>query len=162
MGNVYPAVICALVLIGAVTGLEYYFNFFVTALVIGALLTSRSVRPVIVVLCTYVFQISLEHSFVKITDQGIHASNYYFSGWRIPVTVLIAVLILGSLVWFFVKNKIYKRYSASLTCARICRSTYFERNILIRVDFIGASSRYGTRICLFLSLFLYLSRICRG
>ncbi len=111
MGNIYPAVICALVLVGAVTGLEYYFNFLVTGLLVGALVTSRSVRPIIVVLCTYIFQISLEHSFVKITDQGIHASNYYFSGWRLPVSIVLAIMILASLTYFFVKNKIYKRFS---------------------------------------------------
>ena len=111
MGNVYPAIICTLVLVGAVTGLEYFFNFAVTILAVGALLVCQSVKPFIAPLCTYVFQISLEHSFVKITDQGINATDYYYTGWRLPVSVIIVVLILFGFFFFFFKNRIYKRFS---------------------------------------------------
>ena len=111
MGNIYPAILCALVLIGSVTGLEYFVNFIVTALAVTALFVSRSVRPFIAPLCTYIFQISLEHSFVKITDQGIVASDYYYTGWRLPVSVTIVAVILFAFFFFFFKNKIYKRFT---------------------------------------------------
>lgn len=110
-GNIYPAIFCAIVLIGSVSGFEYYLNLLLTPLILIALLFSDSVKPLIAVFSCYAYQVSLENSFVKITDQGIHASDFYFTSWRLPVSIIIVLLLLFGVVFFIVKNRIYKRIS---------------------------------------------------
>lgn len=109
MGWAYPLVMCALILLGNLTGLEYYLNFAVTVIGISSLFFMKSARPLITFMCAYIYQISLDNSFVKITDQGILASNYYFSGWRLPVSIILGIFILSGIVTFFIRNRIYKK-----------------------------------------------------
>lgn len=106
MGNFYPLAVAFIVALGSVTGLEYYLNFINTALVIGALLICPSIKPVIITVCTYVYQISLVNSPFY---PGY--SDYYVSSWRLPVSLILAVLIVGVFIFYVIKNRIYKRVS---------------------------------------------------
>ncbi len=106
MGNLYPVVIAFIVALGSVTGLEYYLNFINTALVIGALVICPSIKPLIITICTYVYQISLVNSPFY---PGY--SDYYVSSWRLPVSIILAVLIVAAFVFYVVKNRIYRRIS---------------------------------------------------
>ena len=114
-GWVYPIVICALILLGNLTGLEYYLNFAVTFIGVTPLFFMKSARPLITVMCAYVYQISLDNSFVKISDQGIGASDFYFSGWRLPALVALCVFVLAGFVTFIVRNRIYKKITPKQT-----------------------------------------------
>ena len=104
MGRTYPLIVGALVLIGSISGLEYFLNFIVTALVVTSLVVSDSVKPLLMPLCTYVFQISLPHAPKYPTY-----SDYYITGWRLPVSIVIIASVVFAVVFFIVKNKIYKR-----------------------------------------------------
>ena len=101
MGNIYPAIVAAMVLIGNVTGLEYYINLIHTVLILGAFVFCPSIKPIIISLCTYVFQISLKNS-----PCHPNYSDFYLTGWRLPVSVIIISLTALGFVFFFVKNKI--------------------------------------------------------
>lgn len=106
MSDVYPIIICSLVLIGNLSGLEYYFNFLNTAFMVGALFLSKSVRPFIISLCTYVYQVSLKNS-----PNYPNYSDFYYTGWRLPLSIAIMVLIATAIIFFFVKNRIYAKLS---------------------------------------------------
>lgn len=110
MSAYYPPVIAAIVVLGSLSGLEYYFNFVNTALVIGALLICPSIKPVMITLMTYVYQISLVNSPFY---PGY--SDYYVSAWRLPVSIIIIVLVVSAFVFYIIKNKIYKRISLKKT-----------------------------------------------
>lgn len=108
MGNAYPALVCALVLFGNLTALDYYVNFLVTALFVFAVIISDSVRPLIITVCTYIYQVSIPHAPSYPTY-----SDFLFSGWRKPVSVMIILIVAFSFIYFFVKKKIYSKLSVN-------------------------------------------------
>ena len=62
MGNVYPALIAMLVLIGSVFGIEIVTYPVHTLLLFGAFLISKSIKPILISLLTYVMQVSVGNS----------------------------------------------------------------------------------------------------
>ncbi len=106
MGKYYPIVTAVLVAVGSIFGIEYFLNFINTALIITSLLVCDSIRPFLIGLCTYVFQVS-----VKNAPGYPSNSNYYLSSWRLPVSVIILTALAAALIYFTFKNKIYKRLS---------------------------------------------------
>ena len=109
-GYLYPAVISLLVLIGSVTGTEVFTFFLNWAFIIGALFFTDSLKPIIINLCTFIYQISVENSpfFPSYSD-------YYSSSWRLPVLIILAVILFGAIAYFIVKNELYKGISLKNT-----------------------------------------------
>ena len=96
-GPIYPAVIALIIAIGSITGLEYYTNFIHTAFIVGALVICPTLKPIMISLSAYVYQVSIFHApFVP------HYSDYYYSSWRLPVSIFIIVLTLSAFVFFAV------------------------------------------------------------
>jgi O-antigen ligase len=110
MGDIYPALICLMALVGNITGLEYYINLVQTVLILGAFILCDSIKPILISLCTYVYQISLIHS-----PCHPNHSDYYLSGWRLPVSIIIISLTALGFVLFFIKNKLWQRISPKKT-----------------------------------------------
>ena len=110
MSYYYPAIISALVLFGNLTALDYYVNFLIIGLLVFSVIVSDSVRPVIIVLCTFIYQISIPHapSFPTYSD-------FLFSGWRKPVSIAIIAIVFISFVFFFAKKKIYLKVNPKET-----------------------------------------------
>ncbi len=104
MGRLYPLVVCALVLLGSVTGLEMYFNFLVAGLFVSSLFICTSTRPMIVSLCTYIFQLSAKNS-----PSLINNSDYLYTGWRLWALAISILSIFVGAFYFFFKNKLYRR-----------------------------------------------------
>lgn len=104
MGRAYPIVVCALVLLGSLTGLEMYFNFLVTGLFVSSLIICTSTRPMIVSLCTYIFQLSTANS-----PSLINNSDYLYTGWRLWALIISILSIFAAAFYFFFKNKIYRK-----------------------------------------------------
>ncbi len=106
MGKAYPALVAALVLFGNLLCIEYYFNIIITGLFFFAMLICDSIRPALITVLTYSYQVSLKYSPAFPVN-----SDFYFSGWRIPVSIfLISLIVVGTFVFFF-KNKLYKKIS---------------------------------------------------
>ncbi len=105
MGRIYPIVVALLVTVGYFTGLELYFHFLNMALAILAMLICDSLRPIIIVVWTFVFQISEEHTPSTNNVTGV-ASDYYFTEWRVTALIISFVLVAAALVFFYVKNKL--------------------------------------------------------
>lgn len=106
MSDIYPALICFIVAVGSISGLEFYFNFLHTALACGAFWISKSIRPLMISFLTYVMQVSVKNSpfFPSYSD-------YYFSGWRLVFIIIIACAIVASLVAFAVKSRVFSKVS---------------------------------------------------
>ena len=113
MGRVYPVLVCLIVVIGYLFGLEFYLHLLNMALVITALLVCNSIRPVIVVLCTFVFQISKAHTPANFSPEpGVDTSSgYYFEGARLTIVIISFVLVFAAFIVFFVKNRLISRES---------------------------------------------------
>ena len=100
-GRIYPAIVALLVVIGHLWALEFYFNIVNMLLISTALLVSRSLKPVIPVFLTFLFQISLENSPSGKGD----APDYYFTEGRGAVTIALFVIVAVCFVYSVVKNK---------------------------------------------------------
>ncbi len=126
MSDKYPILICSLVAIGSIAGLELYFGIFHTLLMLGAFLFSKSIRPVLISVMTYIMQTSVSHSpFYP------NYSNYYYTGWRMPTIITLVSLIVAGAIVFTVKNRIYRKFSfkqTPLLLPLICLSAAFLLN----------------------------------
>ncbi|MBO7303748.1 MAG: O-antigen ligase family protein [Clostridia bacterium] len=110
MGPVYPAVIAVLVAVGGASGLEFYFNLLHTALILVALWFSKSIRPILISLVTYVMQVSVKNGPFYPNN-----SDFYYTGWRLPTVIVLGVLIIAGIAVFILKNKIYAKISFKST-----------------------------------------------
>ena len=88
MGKTYPLIIALLTAIGSITNLELYFALVHVAFIVGAFLISKSIRPIFISLITFVMQISVDHA----PAYPAH-SKYYYTGWRLPVSILIVAAV---------------------------------------------------------------------
>lgn len=104
MSAAYPPIICALVLFGPVSGNEFFFNIPVILLGSLAFLTCDSIRPFITLFCTFIFQVSVEH-----TPQLPIGSDYYFTEWRLPVVIVLGVILLVSIILFLVRTGFFHK-----------------------------------------------------
>lgn len=105
-GKIYPLLIAALVTLGSVTGTEVFLNVIHSLLIFTALLVSPSVKPILISLCTYVYQISVVHSpFYP------NYSKYYFGAWQLPVLIISVSVVIAGVLLFVFKNKLYKEIS---------------------------------------------------
>lgn len=123
-GRLYPIVIAVLVLAGHLWALEFYLNILNMLLIATALLVSRSIKPVIPVFLTFLFQISPENSP---SGKGDTVSRYFGNG-RAFVTVTLFVIVAACFVWCFIRNKLVTRESlkhAPLVYSSIALSAAF-------------------------------------
>ncbi len=106
MGRYYPLTVAALVLLGHTFGIEIYLCLVNMILFASAMVTCTSVRPLIIALCTFTWQVPLKH-----TPGGPVWSNHYLSGpgpWLLGLSVII---IVSTFVYIFIKHKIFKGLS---------------------------------------------------
>lgn len=126
MSDIYPILICSLTVIGSITGIEFYLGILHTLLIFGAFVFSKSIRPVVISLLTYVMQLSVPHSpFYP------NYSDYYYTGWRLPTFIGIVALTAAGAVIFIIKNKLYKKLSfkeTPLLIPLLCLSFAFLLN----------------------------------
>ena len=104
-GKLYPVIVALLVLAGHLWALEFYLNIINMLLIATALLVCRSLKPVIPVFLTFLFQISPENSP---SGKGDAVSRYFGNG-RAYVTVTLFVIVAACFVYCFVKNKLITR-----------------------------------------------------
>ena len=105
MGPIYPIVVAVLVSVGYFTGLEIYLNCINMALAALALCVCDSIRPLIIVVWTFVFQISMEHTPSTNNITGV-PSDYYFTEWRGVVLVLGFAAVFIALCRFYIRNRL--------------------------------------------------------
>lgn len=101
MGKGYPLFTVILVFLGHTFGIEVYL-FMLNVLFFGAsMLVCDSIRPMITILCTFMYQVPLLH-----TPGGPVESDYYLTGAPFVILVISAIAVLSILVYIFVKFKV--------------------------------------------------------
>ena len=148
MGRAYPILVAALVLFGNLTALDYYVNFAVTLLFAFAMVVCDSIRPAIITVCTYIYQISIPHAPSYPTY-----SDFIFSGWRKPVSVCILIFIAFFFIFFFVKKRIYSKMSIKKT-PLLLPLTVFSLVMLLNGAF-SSDWTYKNLIFAFLNILVY-------
>ncbi len=111
MSKYYALLVCTIVIVGYLTGAEFYLHILNMALITVALLTVDSLRPVITALCTFVFQISRHHTPADFSTEVNESNFYYFEGARGVIFVISFVPVAVALVVFFVRNKLINKTS---------------------------------------------------
>ena len=106
MGDIYPAVICFLVAVGSIFEIELYLATAHILLAVTALFISKSVKPVIVSIMTFVMHISVGHS-----PYYPSYSDYFFTGWRIWLVIAMAIAAVTGFCVFIFKNRIFQKIS---------------------------------------------------
>ena len=154
-GPFYPIAVAVTVLIGNLTGLEVIFNLFFVALAATSLALCDTVRPFAVNLCTFIYQLSVKNSLFYPTY-----SNYYASGWRLPVLLFSAVVLGLFLIYFIIKNKLYKGLSLRKT-PLFLPLLIFSASLLLNGAFSGVWTYKNlvyafSQIVVFLFVFLLL------
>ena len=104
MGPIYPALVCLIALFGHVFAIEFYLNIVNMLLISIGLAVCTSLRPAIVVLCTFTYQIS-----VKNTPGEPTWSDYYFTDGRSVVIVALFVIVAIALLFFFISNGLFTK-----------------------------------------------------
>ncbi len=116
MSKWYPVWIMCSVLLGYYTGIEMYLAMFDLLLLSAAFLVCDTMRPVLPVLLTFLYRISIEHApgepYIYLNRGD---TPYIFSGWR-PYGVLVCFAVfLGAFVYFAVKHRIFKGFGPKTT-----------------------------------------------
>lgn len=101
MGPIYPIIVCLIVFLGYVYEIEFYLNVINVLLAVVMLSVCDSLRPFIVVVASYVYQISVAHSpsFPANSDYLITPPGLY-------LTVSLFVLAGIALIRFFIRNNL--------------------------------------------------------
>ena len=110
MGRLYPVLIAASVLVGHLFGLEFYLNIVNLALLSVALLVCDSLRPLVVHLCTFIYQISRQNSpaFFEYETEGV-GSDHYSADGHLYIAIAIFAVVFVALIIFFAKNRLITR-----------------------------------------------------
>lgn len=155
MSYAYPIFICLLVAIGSISGLEFYFNILHTVFILGAFVFSESIRPIIISLLTYVMQLSVPHAPYYPTY-----SDYYYTGWRLPVFIAIVALTVTGAVIFVIKNRIYKKVSfknTPLLLPALILSAAFMLNGVFSGKWVFGDLVFGfSNVAVYLLLFILI------
>ncbi len=109
-GRLYPVLVAFLVLIGHITGLEVFTAIIISLSASVALLTLPTMKPIIAVATSFIFQVSLEHG------PGVpNMSDYYFTSWRIIAVVMVFLVLIISLIVFFIRQRLWQRIDSKKT-----------------------------------------------
>ncbi len=108
MGPVYPIAVCLMVLLGHIFELEFYLNIINASLAAVMLSVCDSLRPFIVVVCSYLYQISVGHS-----PSAPVKSDFLITPPGVYVSTALFLLAGAALIFFFMRNKL-----VSIKCLR--------------------------------------------
>lgn len=156
MSDIYPIFICLLTAIGSISGFAFYFAMLHTVFIFFGLVLSRSIRPTVISLLTFVMQLSVKHSPCYPNN-----SDYYYTGWRLPAFIAICLTVFCGAVIFIIKNKTYKKISFTNTpilIPLIILGAAFMANGLfsgkwVRGDFIFGFSNMAVYCLVFLLIY---------
>lgn len=109
-GYAYPVLVAAMVLLGHRTGFEFYINLINCLLFLLALSVCDTVRPIIPFALTFVYQVSVVNSPAAPT-----LSKYYFTGIRLPLLLLLAVLLLAGIIYYVLRTELWRSVSLRTT-----------------------------------------------
>lgn len=100
-GRVYPIFVAVLTLIGHLFGLEVITNLVGMLAISVAFLVCDTAKPFIPFACMYIFQMSV------VNAPGVPTfSDYYMTGWRLPVVIASFAIFILALVCFILRRRL--------------------------------------------------------
>lgn len=106
LGRMYPVFVASLTLVGHLFGLEVITNLVGMLVISVAFFLCDTARPFIPFACMYIFQMSVTNAPGTPTF-----SDYYMTGWRLPVVIFSFALFLCALVVFILRRRMLSRLS---------------------------------------------------
>ncbi len=103
MGWQYPIWIAFSVLVGRMTNLEVYFAVLDLILIAIAFVSCNSVRPILPIMISFLYRVSLEHS----PGTPIYSDYYLGGGATIVVPVIFLMIALASLFALLIRKKCF-------------------------------------------------------
>ena len=153
-GKLYPFIVAALVLIGYISGIEFYLNIPIILATCLSLFVCDSVKPFLPALLMVVYQINLKHS------PGIPMwSDYYLTGARPVLFVILVIIVLISVIYYSVKNvfpKLSFRHSPLLLPILILSAAFALNGAFSSAWSIGSLVYGAAEILVFFFLFYFL------
>lgn len=104
-GNIYPAVVAAVVLIGHLTALEFYSFILVILAASAAFIVSESAKPFIPTLLLFLYLVSYKH-----TPGYPSWSDYYSKTYVVVTAVIMFSLLFISAVYFIARRVVPKMH----------------------------------------------------
>ncbi len=105
-GRIYPITVAILTLIGHLFGIEVITNLIGMLIISVAFLVCNTAKPFIPFACMYIFQMSV------INAPGVpYFSDYYMTGWRLPVVIASFALFILSFVAFILRRRLLMSFS---------------------------------------------------
>jgi len=154
MGSLYPIVVAAFTVLAYVTSTEVIVNVVNLGLVSLALFVTRSIRPLIPVFISYLYQFSPETSIVS--AEGL---SWLLSGWRLLLYILSFSLLFFAIGYNFYKHGLLRRAELGKTpypLAALILSVAFLLNGVFSEEASLASLGYGFANILTFFVFFYL------
>lgn len=155
MGPIYPVLICLMVLIGHICAIEFYLNIVIVLSGCLAFLVCSSLRPIIIILCTYTYQISVKNA------PGVPSwSDYYFTEGRGAVVLTLFVLAGICLFVYLFKNRLLTKeslFSLPMKLSFPLFAITFLLNGLGSEEWTVSSLVYGAMqiVCLYLVVYIF-------
>lgn len=141
MGRVYPVIVVLMMFCAYTTSTEAYINLASLLLLSVGLLVCDSLRPLIPVLISYLYQFSVNTAMP--TPEGLAA---LFSGTSLVLYVVSFSILAICLVLFFLKNKLFTLENLKtlpLPIAAIVFSVTFLTNGIFSDRYVFTSTLYG-------------------
>ena len=153
MGKLYPIIFAIIISVGHLSELEIYSAAVCIFLAALAFLTCRSIRPMLITIPAFIFQVTRAHS-----PATPDFSDYYFTEWRLYIVIILGIIAVLSIVFFIAKNKLYRKLSFTKTRLLIpllILSVAFLTNGLGAESWTPAALAFGAgQILIYLILFL--------
>lgn len=105
-GNLYPFIVALLVLIGHITGLEAYLVIPIILSATFGMIFSPTIKPFIVVLTTFIYQINLKHTpgiFYEDVQEDLFDPGYYAQPWVLAIIIALALPLFSAVIYRFIR-----------------------------------------------------------
>ena len=107
MGKFYPIILAVIVTAGHVMEREMLTATIIVLLALLQLCICDSIRPLIIIVATFIFQVTLEHSPATPTF-----SDYYFSEWRLTHIIVLGAIVVLAFGFFVIRKKLWRGFSS--------------------------------------------------
>ncbi len=140
-GKLYPFLVALMVLIGHITLLEFYFNTVIILAASLSLWVSRNVKPFLITMLSFLYQIPTAHSPAAYNTKGDPA--YYGRVYIVVTVVILGVILFSSMAYRFFKLYAKKLNAGSplilslsiLAAAFICNGIFSKEYSLAALAF---------------------------
>lgn len=103
LGEWYPTLSFALVVLGFITGLEAYTVLLNTILMAVAIVSTANIKPMLFYMLTFMLQFNARHLPMK-----PYYSDYYYTGHRFYIFAISGVIIVLAVLIYLAKSKILR------------------------------------------------------